>query len=95
MTPSEGRLGNGDGRVAGKPEDKTMTTTLTMTRGRRIPGMHGLISVMALRWRDHREARSTRIALNGLDDHLMRDIGLTPAPRDPAVDLLNKARLTW
>ena len=60
-----------------------------------MPGMHGMISVMVLRWRENRDARRTRIALKGLDDHLMRDIGLTPAPRDPAVYLLHKARMTW
>ncbi|PWK53500.1 DUF1127 domain-containing protein [Silicimonas algicola] len=71
------------------------TMTVSAAKPRRLPGLHGTLSELALRWRDHREAQRAKLHLKGLDDRLMRDIGLPPNRRDPAVDLLHKARLTW
>ncbi len=39
--------------------------------------------------------RITRRELSRLDPHLMRDIGLTPPPVEPGVDLMRKASFQW
>lgn len=39
--------------------------------------------------------RRTRTELARLDAHLLRDIGLTPLPSDPGVELLRSAQVTW
>lgn len=41
------------------------------------------------------DRRRTRIALARLDDHILRDIGLTPPPPNPRIDLLKTARAAW
>jgi len=49
--------------------------------------------VMAVR--NYHDKRRTRLALRHLDAHLMRDIGLTPRPRDPLDAILKSTRIQW
>ena len=44
---------------------------------------------------DWNMARITRRELSRLDARLMRDIGMTPPPEDPGVDLIRKASFQW
>ena len=39
--------------------------------------------------------RRTEQALNRLDDHLMRDVGLTPRQKDANANLLRNAQGAW
>ncbi|MEM8593029.1 MAG: DUF1127 domain-containing protein [Pseudomonadota bacterium] len=61
-----------------------ITHTLTLTRLRtlenatRIPPAAALLVMLALQITKWGQRHRSRIALNKLDDHMLRDIGLTP-----------------
>lgn len=52
----------------------------------------GRLAQFAIDWNDR---RVTRREIARLDPHLLRDIGMTPRPVDPGVELLKKAQVTW
>ena len=44
---------------------------------------------------DWNKRRITRREIARLDAHLLCDIGITPPPADPGVELLRKAQVSW
>ena len=45
--------------------------------------------------RNYYDKRRTRLALRHLDEHLMRDIGLTPPAKDPVDAVLRRVSVQW
>ncbi|WP_207476814.1 DUF1127 domain-containing protein [Arenibaculum pallidiluteum] len=56
----------------------------------RQPGLLGPVRLVLQRWCEHRRKRRALIHLAGLDDHLLRDVGITRGELYHEI-----ARTTW
>ena len=82
-----------DGHAVPKERQRDMTAFAIPSPAHAAP--RGGFRRVARAFNDWNMNRITKRQLARLDPHLMRDIGLTPPPPNPDVDLMWKARAQW